>query len=197
MTSQICKRVIVASGACLALVLGVGRMARADETPPAGQPVKTTSELVHSTAKVTGINHAARSVTLKKDDGETVTISVPTDVKAYDHLKVGDKVAIDYYESLAVSILPPGSKPSMSERKERSVDMGGGVTGKETTVSAEIVSIDPTKNTVTFKGPRGQMKTIAVHDPDMQQKVATMKPGQVVQFTYAEATAASIQPMGK
>ena len=33
---------------------------------------------------------------------------VPADVKAYDTLKVGDRIDIDYQESIAVSILPPG-----------------------------------------------------------------------------------------
>jgi hypothetical protein len=188
--------VIVASGACLALVLGIGRVASAD-TPPSGQDVKTTSELIHTTAKVMGINHGTRAVSLKRDDGDQLTVTVPPDVKAFDRLKVGDKVAIDYYESMAVSILPPGAKPAMAERKGRSVDMGGGVTGKEITVSAEVMSVDPAKNTVTFKGPHGQLKTVMVQDPELQQKLSSLKPGQVVQFTYAEATAASIQPAGK
>jgi ribosomal protein L2 len=158
---------------------------------------KTSSELQHSSATVTAIDKSARIVTLKGDDGEKFSVTVPSDLKNFDKLKVGDKVDVDYYQSLAVEMLPPGAKPSMSQRSMKSREMGGGMMGKETTVSAEVVSVDPAANKVTFKGPRGQTKTISVQDPDMQKRLPSLKPGQVVQFTYTEATAASIQPAAK
>jgi Cu/Ag efflux protein CusF len=136
-------------------------------------------------------------VTLKNEEGEKVSVQVPQDMKNFDKLKVGDKVDIDYYESLAVAMMPPGSKPSMSERTTKSREMGGGVAGREITASAEVISVDPAANKVTFKGPRGQIKTVTVHDPDMQKKLSSLKPGQVVQFTYTEAVAASIRPSAK
>jgi hypothetical protein len=51
-------------------------------------------------------------------------------------------------------------------------------------------------NKVTFKGPRG-VRTVEVQDPSLQAKLPSLKPGQVVQLTYTEAMAASIQPAGK
>lgn len=41
------------------------------------------------------------------------------------------------------------------------------------------------------------MRTVYVADPANQEKLATMKPGQVVQFDYTEATAATIRQAGK
>ena len=101
------------------------------------------------------------------------------------------------YESMAISMAPTGTKPSMTERKGQSVDMGGGISGRELKMSAEVVSVDPAANTVTFKGPKGNMRTIYVADPANQEKLPSLKPGQVVQFDYTEAVAASIHRVGQ
>ena len=69
---------------------------------------QTRTQLVHAVATVKGINRSDRSVTLKKDDGEETTVHVPEAVKGFDTLKMGDKVDIDYYESLAISMAPGG-----------------------------------------------------------------------------------------
>ena len=158
---------------------------------------QTRTQLIHTSATVTAINRSTRSVTVKNDQGEETSIQVPDAVKQFDTLKVGDKVDVDYYESLAVSMAPSGSKPSMTERKGRAVDIGGGVRGRELNVSAEVVSVDPSANTVTIKGPKGNVRTIYVADSALQQKLPSVKPGQVVQFTYTEAVAASIRPTAK
>lgn len=158
---------------------------------------QTRTQLVHAVATVKGINRTDRSVILKKDDGEDTTVHVPEAVKGFDTLKMGDKVDIDYYESLAISMAPTGTKPSMSERKGAAVDVGGGIRGREMKMSAEVVSVDTSANTVTFKGPKGNMRTVYVGDPANQEKLASLKPGQVVQFDYTEAVAATIRPAAK
>ena len=158
---------------------------------------QTRTQLVHAVATVKGINRSDRSVILKKDDGEETTVHVPDAVTGFDGLKVGDKVDVDYYESLAISMAPTGTKPTMTERKGSAVDIGGGISGREVKMSAEVVSVDPSANTITFKGPKGNMRTVYVADAALQQKLASMKPGQVVQFDYTEAQAAAIRPSAK
>jgi Cu/Ag efflux protein CusF len=198
----------VTAAACGALAFGARRSVAAETgmQPGQGQPgtqttrtsaggTESAAELTHATATVASIDRSAHTVTLKKEDGEEVTVDVPSDVKAYDRLKVGDRVDIDYYESLAVSMAPPGTKPSMSTRKTRSMTgQGAGAAAKETTINAQVMSVDPSANKVTFKGPHGKMQTITVQDPTMQQKLQTLKPGQTVQFVYTQATAAAIRP---
>jgi len=179
-------------------MLGTAGAAPTTETSESATPKgHEMSQLTHITATVTSIDRSDRSVTLKGDDGNEVTINVPTDVKAFDKLKTGDKVDIDYYESLAISLAPSGSKPTATERRGRSVDMGGGVRGREVMVTAEVISVDPNANTVTFKGPKGNIRTIKVENPTLQEKLPNLKPGQVVQFDYTQATAASIRPANK
>jgi len=193
-------RVKVAIGIAAGLLAGALSLsaARADQAkaPKADSSMggpsaeRTTSE----TVVVTGIDRSTRSVTVQNADGDKRTVQVPSDVKAFDTMKVGDKIDIDYYEAMAVSMLPPGSKPTMTQRTAGGRLGDGAGVGRETTVSAEIISVDAAANKVTFKGPRGQTKTVAVSDPAMQKKLPSLKPGQVVQFTYTEAIAASIRP---
>ena len=94
------------------LVASAGFPATARADSPVGDKTSaTTSE----TVVVTAIDRAAREVTLKDAHGDSKTVQVPPEVKAFDTVKVGDYVDIDYTESVAVSMLPPGSKPSANE----------------------------------------------------------------------------------
>jgi ribosomal protein L2 len=140
---------------------------------------------------VTAVDKAERKLTIKNVSGEKMTVQVPVDVKSFEKLKVGDRVDIDYTESLALSMLPPGSKPAITERSA-SIP---GAAGRELSVSAEIVSVDAANNKVTFKGPKGQLKTITAQDPEVQAKLPSLKPGQVMQLTYTEAVATAVQPV--
>ena len=185
----------VAGGALVTAMLGSASAAPATETTESSSASgHEQSRLTHTTATITAIDHSDRTVTLKNEEGAEDTISVPSDVKVFDKLKVGEKVDIDYYQSLAVSMAPSGSKPSMSERRGRAVDMGGGVRGREVMLTAEVVNVDPSANTVTFKGPKGNLRTVHVSNPTLQEKLPSLKPGQVVQFDYTQATAATIRP---
>jgi hypothetical protein len=181
-------------GIFVAVGLGLMAITRiAAAAPAVAGP--TSSRMTHDSVSVVAIDRATRSVTLQNVDGATKVVQVPVNVTAFDTLKVGDHVEIDYTESMAVSILPPGSTPAMSEKVSGMKAHATGATGtRELTTSAEILSIDRVNNKVTIKGPKGDSRTVAVTDPAMQKRLASMKPGQVVQITYTEAMAAQIRP---
>src|SRR4030095_16946714 len=92
----------IAGMGLLLLTLG-GAQAKEESGPSATQ-------MEHETVVVIAIDRAAREVTLQNDEGENKTIQVPKDVEAFDTLKVGDHIDIDYMESIAVSMLPPATK---------------------------------------------------------------------------------------
>jgi hypothetical protein len=162
----------------------------------AGRPETLESESLttQSAATVTAIDRGERRATLKDPAGEKFVVSVPKDVKAFDTLKVGDRIDIDFYQSVALSIAPPGTKPGETERVAAAAGGGAEAMGKSLTVSAKVVSVDSEANEVTFKGPQGMNKTVKVKDPDLQKKVADLKAGDSVQLTFTEATAAEIRP---
>ena len=179
-------------GVLSAIALGLAFVSLSPQVAAAGPSASRTT---HESVVVTSIDRTTRSATMQNAEGETKTVQFPDEVKAYDTLKVGDHIDIDYYESIAMSLLPAGAKPSMSQSESMNrVAHGVGTATRETTMSATIVSIDLKRNKVTLRGPKGNTQTVAVEDPDVQKRLPQLKPGQVVQVTYTEAMAASIRP---
>jgi hypothetical protein len=156
----------------------------------------STGRRVHETVVVSTIDRSARTVTLLNAEGEARTLSVPADMKSFDSLKVGDHVDVDYYESIGLALMPPGSKASMSETTTgaHTAESGVAAVGRQITATVEVVGVDEVMNRVTFKGPKGNVRTATVYDPATQKKLTNLQPGQMVQITYREAIAASIKP---
>ena len=109
---------------------------------------------------------------------------------AFDKLKVGDKINVEYAESIVLGMLPKGTKPSVTTTGAAIP----GAAGAQMSVSAEIVNVDTAHNKVTFKGPKGKIKTVAVQSPDLQSRLPSLKPGDVLVFQYTEALVTAIQP---
>ena len=103
-------RVMLGVVGCL-LTLGLG--GGVSQAQPAAGP--TAARRTRETMVVTAIDRTKRSVTLQNADGEPRTVGVPPDMKSFDTLKVGDHVDVDYYESIALAMMPPGTKSSVSE----------------------------------------------------------------------------------
>ena len=185
-------------GGALALALMAAPAFAESGADQAGTPTAGGSATEHASGTVTAIDKSSRILTVKTDSGESRSFQVPNDVKAFDKLKKGDKIDADFTESVAVAMLPAGTKLSSSDRAAAMKSgQGSGAVGKEFTISAEIISVDAANNTVTLKGPKGRVETVSVKDPDNQAKLPELKPGQVMQFTYTEAMAVSVTPAGK
>jgi hypothetical protein len=155
-----------------------------------------TARRLHETVVVSAIDRNVRTVTLVNAEGESRTVGVPPDMRSFDTLKVGDHVDVDYYESVGLALMPAGSKASMSETATggRTAEPGGAAVGRQITATVEVVGVDEVMNRVTFKGPKGNVRTVTVYDPVMQKKLTNLQPGQMVQITYREAIAAVIKP---
>jgi hypothetical protein len=65
---------------------------------------------------------------------------------------------------------------------------------RQVTVLADVIGVDPKKKTITLRGPKGNVVTLDVHNPD-QFKV--VKKGDQVEATYTEAVAVSVEPAPK
>jgi hypothetical protein len=155
-----------------------------------------TARRVHETVVVSAVDRTTRTVTLMNADGEARTVGVPPDMKSFDTLKVGDHVDVDYYESIGLALMPAGSKASLSETAtgSRTGEPGVAAVGRQIVATVEVVGVDEVMNKLTFKGPKGNVRTVTVTDPAMQKKLTALQPGQMVQVTYREAMAAAIKP---
>ena len=76
------------------------------------QPKAEKTGIAHASVEVASIDKTARKITVKMPNGEKAQIQVPTDVQEFDKLKVGDKIDVDYMQSVALGFLPQGTKPS-------------------------------------------------------------------------------------
>ena len=56
----------------------------------------------------------------------------------------------------------------------------------------ELTAIDLVASTATLRGADGQSRTIAVKDPQMQERMRNLRVGDLVELTYSEAVAAKI-----
>ena len=72
----------------------------------------------------------------------------------------------------------PGSKPAAAA-------------GREITVLADVVAVDPAKSIISLKGPRGNIVDLEVHNPDHFKVV---KKGDQVEAVYTEALAVAVTP---
>ena len=153
-------------------------------------------QTVTATATVEAVDLANRLVTLRRADGETVTVRVGDDVRNLPQVKRGDRVVVVYYESIAFRVLAPGeARPSLSSDDDAMVaplgQRPGAAAARETTLVARIVELDRVAQRAVLRGPEGKTVTVKVQNPENFDKV---KVGDTVEITYTEAFAIDVQP---
>jgi len=147
---------------------------------------------------ISAIDRDKSTVTLKGPKGRTITIEVK-DPSKFDQIKVGDPVVATYMEAVAFQIKKPGTAtPGTSVSETRATSKPGetpaGAIGQEVTVTATITAIDKAAHTVTIKGPEGNTETVKAKDPKNLDRI---KVGDLVEITYAQALAVSLDKSGK
>lgn len=150
-------------------------------------------------AQVVGLDKATRTITLKGPKGEVVDLVAGEEVKNFDQIKLGDLVVARYAQALTLELKKTKVKagePTVTEAAARAKpgERPAGMVGREVTAIADVIGVDPKKSTITLKGPRGNVVTLDVQNPD-QFKV--VKKGDQVQVTYTEALALSVEPAPK
>lgn len=150
-------------------------------------------------AQVVGLDKATRTVTLKGPKGNVVDVVAGDEVKNFDQIRLGDFVVARYVQSLTLELRKTKVKagePTVAEAAVRAKpgERPAGAVGREVTAIADVIGVDPKKSTITLKGPRGNVVTLNVQNPD-QFKV--VKKGDQVEVTYTEALAMSVEPAPK
>jgi hypothetical protein len=116
-------------------------------------------------------------------------------VKNLAQVQVGDKVVVEYTESIALEVKRnDGTQPDMT------VAAGGGTAepgqkpaagiGRQVVVSGVIVAIDKPNLRVTVKGPAGNLRVLQAKDP---KKLEAVQIGDMVYVTYTESLGISVQ----
>jgi len=150
------------------------------------------------TATITAIDKANREITLKGPEGNEVTVAASADVKNFDKLKVGDQVMAKYARALVVELKKGGGMTvSRSEQAgtkgARPGEQPAGIVARQVTIVADVVALDPAKQTVTLRGPQRTV-TLDISDPEQFKRIAK---GDQVEATYTEAFAVVVEPAKK
>lgn len=197
------RKITAASVTALCLALGMAGCAMMSESPlpaPTAPVSGTVSEgLVSATATVKAIDQKTRKVTLQRADGSVLKFVAGDDVRNLSQVKVGDEVTVSYYESLAYEVKKPGEAAmgaAVAAGAERAKvgEKPGAAAVRETTITATITAIDKKAMTVTLLGPDGESTTIKARDPQKLERVAV---GDLVEITYTEALAVSVDAPAK
>lgn len=153
------------------------------------------------TATVESIDAKQRLVELRKGD-ELRTIEVSPEVRNFDRIKVGDEVAVTYYQGLAAEFRKKGESQTIgvidattgTARIPQGADRPGAAIGNKVTTTVVIEGVNRETHSVTFVGPSGLTRTVDVVDPNARKFISTLQKGDEVELTYVEAVAVTVEP---
>jgi Cu/Ag efflux protein CusF len=192
-------RVIVSIGFAIAVAVAWPVTAQTGGVMAGTAPGKAgVAQTVKLTATITAIYKATREVTLKGPEGKEVTVAVGPDVKNFSSLKIGDQVDAQYVEAVTLELKKGGGQKV--ERTEQTAVKGAnpgeqpaGVAGRQVTIVADVVDLDPAKQTVTLRGPNRTV-VLAISDPEQFKRIAK---GDQVEAKYTQAFAIAVEPAAK
>jgi Cu/Ag efflux protein CusF len=153
-------------------------------------------QTVKATATITAIDPATRMVTLKDSNGHLETLTIGPEVKNFPQMKVGDLVTAEYIESLTLELKKGGRaivgrSETAGQVTARPGEMPAGVTGRQVTIVADVIALDPVTQTVTLRGA-SRTVDLKVRDP---AQFALIKIGDQIEANYTEAVAISVEPV--
>ena len=147
-------------------------------------------------ATVEAVDQPARKVTLRTDSGSPVTFAVDDRVKNLAKVKVGDRVKVAYYESVAVQVRDPRAADGGAAMASASFgdweQAPDGTVGRQSTITAVVESVDRKKGTVALRGPAGKVRVFQVRDA---RNLENVNPGDEVTATHREVMAVAIKPV--
>jgi hypothetical protein len=183
------------------LALGAtGLVACAQPAPPPPEPTVVTQTLT-IVANIESVDRTTREVLLSTAN-VLLTVKAGPEVRNFAQLKTGDRVVVEYVEAVAVAMSPPGdtrapaAAVAAARRAAPGSRPGGGVL-EAVRVRVTIQSVNPSTNQVTFTGPQGLVRTVAVRDPAMQAFARGLKPGDEVEVAFVDAVAVRVEPMAR
>ena len=153
---------------------------------------------VQVTALVTAIDKATRTVTLKGPQGNSFDVVAGDAVKNFAQIKVNDEVVVEYVRALTLEVKksngPASRTDSADAVRAKPGQKPAGAVGRQVTIVADVIDVNPAAKTITVKGPKGNVVELEVKNPDHFKVV---KKGDQIEATYTEALAIAVEPAKK
>lgn len=161
---------------------------------PDGAVVSRTER---ATAIVETIDQERRTVLLQREDGSLLTMRIGPEVRNLAQVKAGDRVVVEHTEAVAARMARPGEPPVVAAEADARRPLGdrpGAATADAVRVRVTVDHVFGNGDTVSFTGPGGAKRTIAVRNPDMQAFVRRLRPGEQVDVTFLDVVAIRVEP---
>ncbi len=179
----------------LALTLFATVLWAGDEEAMMDKPSFYASQSATVTAIVTAINHETRVVTVRRPDGEEITMTASDEARNLDQVSVGDILKAEYERTVSIEVMVnDGMEPEMAmasamARTEKG-QMPGIAAMDATIVVATVEEINIEMNTFKLKGPDGEVTEYVARNPENLKRSAV---GDLVVITTTEAMAITVE----
>ena len=183
------KMIFVLVAVSVAAVLSLGGLSTAN-----AQGVEV-GEAVVLTAEVVALDRVDRVVTLLGSRGKIVEVEVGHAARNFDQIRLGDRVKVEYYESVALYLGKKGQKPQATAglvaARSAKGDKPAGLVVEVVDVSATVQAIDKKKRILTLKRPDGKLVSTKVGKS--VKAFDTLKVGDSIHARITEAIAISVE----
>jgi hypothetical protein len=148
---------------------------------------------------VEAIDQKARTVTVRGDRGNVVTLDIPQSSTALDQLQLGDVVSVAYFDRVSIRVKPAGeaavdrTEPPVATATTPEGALPGATVASQRVTTVTITAWDPGLSVVTFTGPNGATYTRRLQDATEAKIVAGLKVGDRVDVTRTEAVRLAVE----
>ncbi|TNE75397.1 MAG: hypothetical protein EP334_10420 [Gammaproteobacteria bacterium] len=189
-------RILIAAsvGALLLLAPTIGLQA-ADVEKKQDLPAVMVGAGSIATATVEAIDHASRTVTLRKKGGESVSFVVSEEVRNLPQVEIGDVVVATYEVGMVMALAPassgiPARRDTVETARAEPGQKPAGIVRKTVQVSATVRAVDSENRTVTLQGPKQIVTLPVAKDIDLD----SFNVGDQVHAMYRESMAIKVEP---
>ena len=181
---------VAAISSCSSLTVDTETTVKAEQGVPGGEAVRVTT----LDGKVTGIDSAAREVTLVSRYGEAFKVTAGPEVRNFNQIRIGDSLKISLKENLVVRMAKPGEKLHDESYATGSRTARGAKPGAKMTETVQyvgtITSIDAKKRKATLRFSDGSSGSFDVR-PDID--LSKRHTGEKVLIRVTESLAVSMK----
>jgi hypothetical protein len=148
-------------------------------------------------AAVISVDKASRLVTLRKEDGSTLTVQAGPAVRNFDQIAPGDQLNVRYHETLSASMRPSSettapAKGAVVAGRAKVGDTPAGGVGMAATAKVKIASVDKENSIVVFALDSGELRTVKAARPEGREFISKLKVGDIVQIDYTVSLAMAL-----
>jgi hypothetical protein len=164
LTKEISAMRRLAIGLCA--VVAVTATVHAQETVK--KPARVTTSVVRTGAIVEAVDRETREIKLLGADGKRFSIVADDSIKNFDQIDPRDRIMVEYLQSVAIIVGPPGTEPTTADLSAIAVAEPGekprvGIADTRAVVGT-VTSLDTTHRLATLSMPTGESVTVKVHD---------------------------------